>query len=96
MKASSRLPSVLPACMPISSAGVPSARFLEHIERNLETFEPEELRDELLTLVLAGGVIQAAAERLQLSGRAVHRVQRVARTIAEYRAADARSPVSPV
>jgi magnesium chelatase family protein len=28
-------------------------------------------------------LLEAAAERLQLSGRAVHRVQRVARTIAD-------------
>ena len=36
------------------------------------------------TLDAAGqSLLEAAAERLQLSGRAVHRVQRVARTIAD-------------
>jgi magnesium chelatase family protein len=33
-------------------------------------------------------LLEAAAERLQLSGRAVHRVLRVARTIADLDASD--------
>ncbi|MGQ0670916.1 MAG: alpha/beta fold hydrolase [Actinomycetota bacterium] len=31
----------------IVSSGLPSARYLAHVERNLEAFEPEELRDQV-------------------------------------------------
>lgn len=31
----------------IISAGIPAARFLAHVERNLETFEPAELREQV-------------------------------------------------
>jgi proline iminopeptidase len=31
----------------IVSAGIPAARFLEHVERNLEAFEPVELREQV-------------------------------------------------
>jgi proline iminopeptidase len=35
------------AARTVVSSGVPSARFLEHVERSLETFEPVELREQV-------------------------------------------------
>ncbi|MDQ3855378.1 MAG: alpha/beta hydrolase [Chloroflexota bacterium] len=35
------------AAQTILSSGIPSARYLEHVSRNLETFEPEELREQV-------------------------------------------------
>lgn len=35
------------AAQTIVSGGLPSARYLAHVERNLEAFEPEELRDQV-------------------------------------------------
>ena len=37
------------ASQTIVSAGIPSVRFLEHVDRNLETFEPVELREQVAT-----------------------------------------------
>ena len=45
------------------------------------------LRKEAALAFPARSLLEAAAERLQLSGRAIHRVQRVARTIADLEAA---------
>jgi proline iminopeptidase len=50
----------------IISAGVPSARFLEHIERNLETFEPEELRDQVAASWAREAEAQTQADCLAL------------------------------
>jgi proline iminopeptidase len=54
------------AAASIISAGVPSARFLEHIERNLETFEPEELRDQVAASWAREAEAQTQADCLAL------------------------------
>jgi proline iminopeptidase len=50
----------------IISAGVPSARFLQHIEHNLETFEPEELRDQVAASWAREAEAQTQADCLAL------------------------------